>query len=149
MNNLPQELLQQLQDKFPGLEISEKQVITVPAENLLDFMREVKENPDYSLSYLTNLTAAHYDGERCEAIYNLYSLEKGFDLMVRVILDADKPEVASLAPLWKGAIWQERETYDLMGINYTGYPDHPTRILLLDTFEGHPLRKDFKYIGGR
>lgn len=36
-----------------------------------------------------------------------------------------------------------------MGINFTGYPGHPTRILLDDSFKGHPLRKDFQWEGGR
>ncbi len=146
---LPAELMQALQEKFPNIEVLENQTVIVSADDLIPFMTEVKENPDYALDFLTNLTAAEYN-DRFETEYNLISITNGFDLMVKVKLaNKDNPSVPSLCPLWGGANWQERETYDLMGINFTGYPDHPTRILLLDTFNGHPLRKDFKCEGGR
>ncbi|WP_174705146.1 NADH-quinone oxidoreductase subunit C [Desulfocucumis palustris] len=146
---LPAELMQALLEKFPNIEVQENQMVIVSADDLIPFMSEVKENPDYALDLLTNLTAAEYN-DHFETVYNLISITNGFDLMVKVKLtDKDNPSVPSLCPLWGGANWQERETYDLMGINFTDYPGHPTRILLLDTFNGHPLRKDFKWEGGR
>jgi NADH-quinone oxidoreductase subunit C len=146
---LPEELMQALQEKFPNIEVLENRTVIVSADDLIPFMTEVKENRDYALDFLTNLTGAEYD-DRFESVYNLISITNGFDLMVKVKLtDRNNPSVPSLRSLWGGANWQERETYDLLGINYTGYPGHPTRILLLDTFNGHPLRKDFKWEGGR
>ena len=52
------------------------------------------------------------------------------------------PEVPSLTSLWRGADWQEREIYDMMGIIFTGHPNLK-RILTWDGFVGYPLRKDF------
>ena len=52
------------------------------------------------------------------------------------------PEIPSLVPLWRGADWQEREIFDMMGIVFTGHPNLK-RILTWDGFVGHPLRKDF------
>jgi NADH-quinone oxidoreductase subunit C/D len=40
------------------------------------------------------------------------------------------------------ADWHEREAYDLVGIQYEGHPD-PRRILLPDTWQGHPLSMDY------
>ncbi len=146
---LPAELMEALQNKFPGMEVGGKRDITLPLEDLIPFMTEIKENPDYAMDFLTNLTAADYQ-DRYEMIYNLVSLAHGYTLMVRVkILDKENPQAPSLCPLWKGAQWQEREAYDLMGIVFTGYPGHPTRIFLEDNFKGHPLRKDFRWEGGR
>ena len=48
-----------------------------------------------------------------------------------------------MTSIWKSADWQERETYDLMGIKFQGHPNLK-RIYLPDDWEGHPLRKDVK-----
>lgn len=146
---LPSELMDALKEKFPGMEVNERQEITLPQGDLIPFMTELKENPDYAMDFLTNLTAADYQ-DRFEVVYNLFSITHGYTLMVKVkIEEKENPEIPSLCPLWGGAGWQERETYDLMGIVFAGYPGHPTRILLDENFKGHPLRRDFQWEGGR
>lgn len=54
----------------------------------------------------------------------------------------DKPELDSLAGVWDGANWQERETYEFYGITFVGHPDF-RRLLLMDDTGGFPLRKEF------
>ena len=48
--------------------------------------------------------------------------------------------MASVADVYAGASWHERETHEMFGIDF-GVPLEP--LLLPDGFEGHPLRKDF------
>ena len=48
----------------------------------------------------------------------------------------------SLADLFAGAAWHERETAELFGIAFDGHP-RPEPLLLAEGFDGHPLRKDF------
>jgi NADH-quinone oxidoreductase subunit C len=58
----------------------------------------------------------------------------------------DQPEVESITPLWGGANWHERETYDMFGIRFLNHPKME-RLLLADDFTFFPLRKD--YVVGR
>jgi NADH-quinone oxidoreductase subunit C len=48
----------------------------------------------------------------------------------------------SVASLWAGAAWHEREAAEMFGIDLADQPK-PDHLLLPDTFAGHPLRKDF------
>ena len=54
------------------------------------------------------------------------------------------PEVPTLCAVWRTADWQEREVYDLVGVNFLGHPDL-RRILLSDDWVGYPLRKDYEF----
>jgi NAD(P)H-quinone oxidoreductase subunit J len=50
--------------------------------------------------------------------------------------------IPSLYGLFRGADWQERETFDMYGIRYAGHP-HPKRLLMPEDWIGYPLRKDY------
>lgn len=63
---------------------------------------------------------------------------------LKVRVPREKPEVPTVMDLWTGADWHERETYDLLGIVFTGRKELP-RILLPEDWPGHPLRKDWDY----
>ncbi len=50
--------------------------------------------------------------------------------------------IPTLYGLFRGADWQERETFDMYGIRYAGHP-HPKRLLMPEDWKGYPLRKDY------
>jgi len=77
--------------------------------------------------------------------YHLLAIPDGRRVRVKVWLDDGEP-VPSVVSVWPTADWHEREVLDLMGIAIEGHPN-PTRIILEDDWEGHPLRKDYP-IGG-
>ena len=52
------------------------------------------------------------------------------------------PSIPSLYGLFRGADWQERETFDMYGIQFEGHP-HPKRLLMPEDWKGYPLRKDY------
>jgi NADH-quinone oxidoreductase subunit C len=80
--------------------------------------------------------------ERFEVVVNLMSQRDRRRLRVRVQVPEDDPVVATLFDLWPGSEAMEREVYDMFGIRFDGHPD-PTRILMPEDWEGHPLRKDY------
>ncbi|WP_246486739.1 NADH-quinone oxidoreductase subunit C [Kribbella qitaiheensis] len=63
-------------------------------------------------------------------------------LMVRTLIPRATPQLASLADVYAGANWHERETAEMFGITFDGHPNL-IPLLLPDGFEGHPLRKEF------
>ena len=82
------------------------------------------------------------DEFRFEVVCHLYSSLRNRRLRVEVPLTAADPSVPSLTGLWKSADWFEREAWDLFGVTFTGHPNL-RRILMYESFQGHPLRKDY------
>ena len=117
--------------------------IVVNRDKLLEACLFLHDTPDLKFDYLSNLTGVDYP-DRFEVVYNLTSTSlMGGTLTVKTAADKTDPQVPSVYPIWRGADFQEREVWDLMGIRFT---DHPNlkRILLWEGFDGHPLRKDWK-----
>ena len=81
---------------------------------------------------------------RPDPVYRKASPKNDAFLVLKVAVPRDKAEVASVMNVWAGADWHERETYDLMGVVFTGR-GRLTRILLPEDWPGHPLRKDWEY----
>ena len=125
-------------------------IVYVRPEALLQVLVWLRDTPDQRYDYLVDVTAIEYrDRERAlEVVYALRSLDRRADLRVKVELDpAGELAVDSVVPLWRGADWLERETFDMFGVTFRGHPDL-RRILMWDTYaEGYPLRKDFPLRG--
>ncbi len=65
------------------------------------------------------------------------------EVRLKVFLDRNGDlTVPSLYSLFRGADWQERETFDMYGVNFKGHP-HPKRLLMPEDWKGWPLRKDY------
>ena len=80
-----------------------------------------------------------------EVVYHLYSMEKKHGpviLRLRTGNRTDSVTVPSLTSLWRGCELQEREVFDLYGVQFEGHPDL-RRILMWDEFKDHPMRKDY------
>ncbi len=74
----------------------------------------------------------------------LFSNYKNADiLLVKVNLDEKDLSIDSITEVFDSANWEEREAYDLFGVDFIGHPDL-RRILLPEDWPGHPLRKSFK-----
>ena len=137
------EIASQLEEQFPGSIVESNQnSLLVKNESLLGIAIFLKTEPDLDFDYLTGITAVDYYSY-FEVVYQLTSLEHNHSLVVKVRCpDRENAELPSMVNLWRGADFQEREIYDLMGISFSGHPNLK-RIFLWDGFKGHPLRKDY------
>jgi NADH-quinone oxidoreductase subunit C len=80
--------------------------------------------------------------ERFEVVANFVSLTRRERLRLRVQVPEAEPVLDSLVELYPGVDAAEREVYDMYGIEFTGHPDL-SRILMPESWQGHPLRKDY------
>jgi NAD(P)H-quinone oxidoreductase subunit J len=94
-------------------------------------------------------------GERLVCFYHLIAMAEYVEAMsaglphelrevrLKVFLSREgTPSLPSIYGLFRGADWQERETFDMYGIEFEGHP-HPKRLLMPEDWKGWPLRKDY------
>jgi NADH-quinone oxidoreductase subunit C len=137
------EIAKQIEENFPRSVVeSSQQSLVVDKEFLLSVATYLKTTPGLDFDYLTAITAVDYY-DYFEVIYQLTSLQHNHSLVVKTrCYRRDNPSLPSVVGLWRGADFQEREIYDLMGISFEAHPNLK-RIVLWEGFQGHPLRKDY------
>ena len=102
---------------------------------------EVKEKVTNEAGEVETVTRT--EPGRIDVVYHLYSIQnKTGPLVLKQRTDREGAELESLTPVWRSCELQEREVYDLFGVNFKGHPDQ-RRILMWDEFEGHPMRRDY------
>lgn len=114
--------------------------VAVPVEQWLDLGRFAKEA--LGCLYLSFSTAVDWKDQGLEVVARVENLDAGFSLMLRTRLGAARAACPSLAAVYRGADWMERECYDMFGIRFEGHPDL-RRILLPQDWQGHPLLKSY------
>ena len=145
MSKTSENLISELKAEYKkDIEIIENMQISIHIEVNI-FLSVIKKVKEYSFDFLVDLTAVEEEGLSC--IYHFMSLTTNELIRIKVRLD-EKLEIPSLTQYWLSANVQEREVYDLFGINFIGHPDL-RRILCPDDFICHPLRKDFNVIERR
>ncbi|WP_433631381.1 NADH-quinone oxidoreductase subunit D [Halomicrococcus sp. NG-SE-24] len=92
--------------------------------------------------HLSMVTAQDYE-DRYESIYHLTKYDdRTQEVSVVVPTPTEDPVSETAEPVFRTAEWHEREAYDLVGVEYEGHPDL-RRILLPETWQGHPLGLDY------
>ena len=122
--------------------------LEIAAEKIVEVCRFLKG--DQKFTRVSTVTGVDWYPEepRFEVIYHLHSLERNERLRLKCRVAAANPEIDSVTGVWRGANWYERETFDLFGIRFRNHPGL-RRIMLPETWEGHPLRKDYPVTGDR
>jgi NADH-quinone oxidoreductase subunit C len=121
--------------------------IIVPAEQIFDIARHLRDAPDAAFDCCSDLTATDWPprAERFDVVYCLYSTRHRHRVRVKARL-ADRKAIASVVAVWPAANWYEREIFDMFGITFTGHPDL-RRILMPEDWQGFPQRKDYPLEG--
>jgi NADH-quinone oxidoreductase subunit C len=142
-------LVQKLKTQFDGavgeaLEFVGQISIRIEPARIVDVCNFLRDDPEASFNYLSDLTCVHYPMRQeapLEVVYNLYSIGRNERVRLKVSI-TETSGVDSVTGVWPTANWMEREVYDLFGVNFKNHPDL-RRILLPPDWEGHPLRKDY------
>src|SRR5215216_4261877 len=135
-----------LKEKFPDVVKDDSRQgysgIVVDRTRLVEVAQAMRD--ELGFDYLSQACAVDYLGlgDHLEMVYHAYRISGGPALVFKAQTPRDNAEIPSLVPVWPGANFQEREAYDLYGIQFPGHPNLK-RILLWDGFNGHPMRKDW------
>ncbi|UDG81660.1 NADH-quinone oxidoreductase subunit C/D [Candidatus Profftia lariciata] len=88
-------------------------------------------------TYRQGLPAADFS-----VFYQMISIERNRDIMLKVALFENNLSLPTVTTIFPNANWYEREIWEMFGITFDGHP-HLTRIMMPQSWEGHPLRKDY------
>ena len=136
----------ELAARFPGVVSADSRPgyggWIVRADKLIEVATALRDEFGYDL--LSAVTGVDYLAEnKMEVVYHAFKTTGGPALVFKVQAPRENPVVPSVINVWKGADFQEREAWDLLGIKFSDHPDL-RRILMWEGYEGHPLRKDWK-----
>ena len=125
----------------------------VSPKDWVEVLGACRQMPELDFDRLDSLMGDHLP-ERVEAplqvVAHLVSHAHGHRLRVKTRL-AEGEKLASVTVVWPSAGFDEREAWEMFGIEFEGHP-YLRRLLTTDDFEGFPLRKDFPLqgtVGGR
>jgi NADH-quinone oxidoreductase subunit C len=141
--------IRMLQDTFSdSITLSEpfrgEVAATVSTPKIVEVCRFLKETEGLKYNYLSDITGIDYypDEPRFALCYHLLSLPHGHTLRLKAYWSEGDDPVPSITKIWRAANWEEREAYDMFGIEFSGHPDL-RRLLMPEDWMGFPQRKDY------
>ena len=149
-------LTDQLKSRFNDLEFIEQttkdEILTLwlPLGKLKEVLFFLKKEIPSPFPLLYDITAidertrkkeSDYPSRYFSLVYHLFSFDRNGFVRIKAALSEEFPTAPSISNLWANANWYEREVYDMFGIRFDGHP-HLKRILMPQSWEGHPLRKE-------
>ena len=117
--------------------------VQVPRDRIVETLRTLRDDDAFGFFFLADAAAVDYGPQNWfEVVYHLYSDRHPAWLRIRVRVDRKDPRTPSVTGLWEGAMFHEREMYDMMGIVFEGNADL-RRIFMSPDYRSFPQRKDF------
>ena len=125
-----------------SVERCEGDVVWVVPSRVADVAQFLRDDDSLDFQFLNAISAIDFV-EYFDVVYHLTSLRRQHTGVVKArVYGRESLSLPSVYQVWRGADFQEREVWDLMGIHFEGHPNMK-RIMLWEGFDGHPLRKDF------
>ena len=138
------ESVSSLESGVVARELCNLPAVIVPVTKLESLMKKLRDDKRFSFDLLLTHTAIDWvEKASFELVYTLFSMRLGHKLVVTTMIPREKPIAPTLCRVWPIAEWQEREVFDLFGVQYDEHPDL-RRVFLEDDWNGYPLRKDYK-----
>lgn len=117
--------------------------LRVDSQAIVEVCRYLRDDADLKFETLSDLTALDLPKEnKIQVVYHLFSYSRRHQIVLKVDLPRENPQVSTVEGVWKVANWFEREVFDLFGVVFQGHSDL-RRILLPEDWVGYPLRKDY------
>ena len=120
----------------------EDDAVWVQPSRVDDVALFLRDDSSLDFQFLNSISAIDFI-EYFDVVYHLTSFRQQHTGVVKArVFGRNDLSLPSVFQVWRGADFQEREVWDLMGIRFDGHPNMK-RIMLWEGFDGHPLRKDY------
>lgn len=150
---LKETILEKLNSALPNVQLTVNEYkgelsLTFDKIHITEVCRFLKEDPDLAFNMCEDVTAIDWSTSknRFTMVYHIFSMKNKFRLRLKCTLEESDLNIDSISSIWKTADWEERETYDMFGINFNNHPDL-RRMYMPEEFEYFPLRKEFPLMG--
>jgi NADH-quinone oxidoreductase subunit C len=122
--------------------------VTCTPENLVQVARTLRDGEGLRCRFFTFLSGVDRsevadDPGGLEVLLHVYSPDYAIHVTVHVPVDAESPRCPSISDVYLGALWHERETHEMYGVDFQGHP-RLVNLYLPEDFEGHPGLRSFK-----
>ena len=137
-------LAESLRSQFPDAVVdSDESAVWVEPDAIAQVCAFLRDDPAHDYKMLGSLTAGGTTSSTSEVVYHLTSISRNATAILKArVYGRDDVSLPSVSGVWRGAVLQEREAWDLMGVGFDGHPNMK-RILTWEGFQGHPLRRDY------
>lgn len=141
------EIVSQLKAKCPCVNVTKTETrrvyATLPRENVYQVCKFIHDN--LTFEHCSTVIGVDYV-DHLTVVYHLTNYYTGIMIELSADIPVDDPHVESVTPIWEGANWHERETWELFGIVFDNHPKLE-RLLTPQTYEFFPFRKSYKLRG--
>ena len=117
--------------------------VHVESKDWLPFAEQLRNNDSLFFDYLFCLSCIDWK-THLTMVYHLSSTKHRHTIVVKSKLERKNPQIETVSKIWRTAEFNEREVYEMFGVNFLNHPD--LRLLILpDGWEGkNPMLKDFE-----
>jgi len=135
---------------FPTLYIEEYKPtwLKVKLQNASEIVAVAKALQENGLTVISTVSPTDFlEENRIEMNYFFEDILTKRNCWVKVDIprEVEQCEIDSITPIFKGALWHEREAYSMFGVKFTNHPDLRPIIVSEDFYGKTPFRRDFDW----